>query len=150
MAVSRTQTAYRRTRVVELVAEGANFDEAARAVGYANRSGAFKAFYRAIGDREVEAVDTHRALELARLDALQRVLWERVELGDIKAIETVLRIIDRRIRLLGLDQVASKDEGSRPLVDPGFWEMLRETYDGKLENYWADGISPEAGETTSG
>jgi len=46
--------------------------------------------------------------------------------------------------------VASKDEGSRPLVDPGFWEMVRETYDGKLENYWADGVSPEAGETTSG
>ena len=127
MAVARAVTAYRRTRVVELVADGANFDEAARGAGYSNRSGAWKAYWRAIGDREVEAVDTHRQLELARLDALQRVLWERVELCDIKAIETVLKIIDRRIRLLGLDQVATKDEGSRPLVDPGFWEMVRET-----------------------
>lgn len=79
MAVSRAVTAFRRTRVVELVADGANFDEADREVGYANRSGALKAYWKAIGVREVEAVDTHRQLELARLDALQQTIWDRAE-----------------------------------------------------------------------
>jgi hypothetical protein len=135
MSVARAQTAYRRTRVVELVADGANYDKAAREVGYANRSGAFKAFWKALGEREAEAVDTHRALELTRLDALQRAVWEQAESGDVRALEAVLKIMDRRAKLLGLDQVESEGSGSRPLVDPAFWAMVRETYGGKLEAY---------------
>lgn len=56
----------------------------------------------------------------------------------------MLKIIDRRIKLLGLDQVASKDQGSRPLVDPAFWDMVRETYGGKLEDYFAAGQARDA------
>ncbi|MEI2621679.1 MAG: hypothetical protein V9G09_13190 [Candidatus Nanopelagicales bacterium] len=58
---------------------------AAKQAGYANRSGAFKAFWKAMDHREAEAVEDHRALELARLDALQVPLWEKAMNGDVKA-----------------------------------------------------------------
>jgi hypothetical protein len=37
-----------------------------------------------------------------RLDALQCPLWGRALAGDISAVNTVLKIIQTRIRLLGL------------------------------------------------
>ena len=75
-----------------------------------------------------EAVDQHRALELARLDALQASLWDRAEAGDVKAVNAVLRIIDQRSRLLGLDKPGDTNPGSGSLVDPAYWEQLKETH----------------------
>jgi hypothetical protein len=50
-----------------------------------------------------QPTDELREIELDRLDRLQRGIWERAKDGDIRAIDAVLRIIDRRARLLGLD-----------------------------------------------
>ena len=41
-------------------------------------------------------------LELKRLDAIQKVLWPKALQGDISGINSVLKISDRRCRLLGL------------------------------------------------
>lgn len=148
MALARAQTAFRRTRVVELVANGANYDEAAQEVGYANRSGAYKAYWKAMGDREAEAVDTHRALELDRLDALQTAVWDRAVAGDIKAIDIVLKVMDRRIRLLGLEQAATSGESTdRSLVDPAFWEAVRDTPGGFQGWLSRDERQPDVGPT---
>ncbi len=43
MATSRAVAAIKRTRVVEAVAAGATYDQAATQAGYASRSGAYKA-----------------------------------------------------------------------------------------------------------
>ena len=43
-------------------------------------------------------------LELERLDEMQLALWPRVMQGDIQAIQTTLRIMERRARLQGLDK----------------------------------------------
>jgi hypothetical protein len=44
-----------------------------------------------------------RALEAARLDALQVAFWRKAVAGDVEAAKVVLRIFERRARLLGLD-----------------------------------------------
>lgn len=127
MATSRAVAAVKRAKVVEAVAHGATYQEAAEHAGYANRSGAYKAFWKAMDHREAEAVEQHRALELARLDALQVGLWDRAVGGDVKAVNAVLRIIERRSRLLGLDKPDVAHSGSGTVVDPAYWEALRET-----------------------
>ena len=43
------------------------------------------------------------ALELERLDALTLAAWPRARAGDDRAIRVVLRIMQRRAKLLGLD-----------------------------------------------
>lgn len=50
-----------------------------------------------------EPADSVRAQELARLDRMQRSVWPQVLSGDVKAGEYLLKVMDRRARLLGLD-----------------------------------------------
>lgn len=127
MATSRAVAAVKRAKVVEAVADGATYDQAAKQAGYATRSGAYKAFWKAIDGREADAVEQHRALELARLDALQVGLWDRAEAGDVKAVNAVLRIIEQRSRLLGLDRPEAVPVGSGSVVDAAYWEQVKET-----------------------
>jgi hypothetical protein len=51
----------------------------------------------------VETIDTLRGREDAKLTALEAPLWPRVKAGEVRAIEAVLKIMERRARLLGLD-----------------------------------------------
>ena len=44
-----------------------------------------------------------RDVEAARLDALQHAIWDKAIGGDLSAMDRVIKIIDRRARLLGLD-----------------------------------------------
>lgn len=122
MAIARALTEHRRTRVVELVTSGLSYEEAAAEVGYRSRSAAWKAFHRALADREADAIDEHRALELSRLDALQQPLWERAVSGDVAAATAVLRIVEQRCRLLGLALPANPSAGPVSIIAPGFEE----------------------------
>jgi hypothetical protein len=49
------------------------------------------------------AVNEHRELELDRLDILQRTYWQPAVNGNLRAADFVLRVIDKRAKLLGLD-----------------------------------------------
>ena len=48
-------------------------------------------------------VAQYRTLENLRLDRVQAAIWPKVLAGDTKAIDTFLRISQRRARLNGLD-----------------------------------------------
>ena len=133
MATALAVAAVKRAKVVEAVAQGATYDDAAKIAGYANRSGAYKAFWKAVEQREVEAVDDHRALELARLDALQVPLWERATNGDVKAAGLVLKIIEQRCRLLGLDKVNGDQATQTVVMSPAELAAWKETQRGKPE-----------------
>jgi len=53
-----------------------------------------------------EARDVHGtilAMELSRLDEMTRAIWLDARTGDLKAIETVLKIMERRAKMLGFD-----------------------------------------------
>lgn len=54
----------------------------------------------------------HLALELERLDALQSSVWEEALTGDKKAIDTAIKIIQTRSRLLGLDSITTEVNSS--------------------------------------
>ena len=99
---------------------GLSYEQAAVEVGYANRSGAYWAFHRALANPEAEAIDEHRALELARLDALQASYWAEAVDGDTKAAAVALRCIEARSKLLGLDQPAKASAGPASITAPGF------------------------------
>lgn len=91
-------------RVIELRRAGVTFDVIAQEVGYSNASGAHHAYTRALKRTLREAgADEIRDLELDRLDRLQRFAWNLAAQGNLRAIETILRIMGRRARLLGLD-----------------------------------------------
>jgi hypothetical protein len=91
-------------QVVELRRAGATYEECARAVGYATPQGAYLAYHRALKRTLLDAgADEARQVEIDRLDRLQRAAWPKALQGEVPAINSVLKIMERRSRLLGLD-----------------------------------------------
>jgi hypothetical protein len=56
-----------------------------------------------------EIAEDVRQMELERLDVMQHALWDRIEAGDVRAIDTALRVCERRSKLLGLDAPTRTD-----------------------------------------
>lgn len=107
---------------VELALAGANLTQIADQLGWAHKSVASRAIHRSLDRHEAPSVAEYRALENARYDRLQTVLWPKALAGDLQAVDRVLRLFERRAKLNGLDQpqqfVGAFDAGSIP-KDPG-------------------------------
>jgi hypothetical protein len=94
----------RENKVLELRRAGDTWERIASIVGYANASGAQKAYRRVVVRVQRESVDEIRDMELDRLDRLQRAYWtDAIVNHDRRAAELVLKVMDRRAKLLGLD-----------------------------------------------
>ncbi|MFC8570678.1 hypothetical protein ACFUIW_33475 [Streptomyces sp. NPDC057245] len=105
----RAATAKRRSQAIALRLAGMDYQTIAERLDYADRGAASKDVHRALEanlEAESVAAATLRELEVQRLDRMQAAAWAKAAKGDLKAIETVLKVIDRRARLLGLDRPA--------------------------------------------
>ncbi|MFK0045525.1 hypothetical protein ACIQU4_15630 [Streptomyces sp. NPDC090741] len=109
MVASKAQqafTAERRAKAIRMKINGHSYTEIAEQLGYSSRGSASSDVRRALEKHVIEeglAVEAWRELELARLDILQKAIWNKAMDGDPRAIETALKILDRRAKLLGLD-----------------------------------------------
>ena len=56
-----------------------------------------------------ESAETLFHIEVDRLDMAQKALMPLIRQGDVKAVEALLKIHDRRTKLFHLDQVHSND-----------------------------------------
>lgn len=95
----------RQQRAIELRRAGRSYREIARQVGIGVAS-AHRLITAAIADVRAIVQDDAaeiRALELSRLDGLLGALWPKARQGDLGAVDRVLRIMERRAKLLGLD-----------------------------------------------
>jgi hypothetical protein len=101
-AAQRVRATDRAVRCLQLVRDGRSYEEVAEAVGYSHRSSTRKAVLRTLESHVMQGVEELRELEGDRLDALQAALWGKAMAGDLRAVDSVLRIIDRRVALLGL------------------------------------------------
>jgi hypothetical protein len=77
--------------------------------GYKTESGAYAAVNRHLTKRIEEPAAELFTLELARLDAMQSAIWSAAMGGDVAAIDRVIRITQRRSRMLGLDRPIKVD-----------------------------------------
>lgn len=93
----------REQHVLELRRAGVTFDRIAEECGISDRSTAHKIYKRAMARTLQEPAAEIRHLESDRLDRLQVAVWTRALRGDLSAVDRVLRIMERRSRLLGLD-----------------------------------------------
>lgn len=90
--------------VVKLRRGGLTWDLIAERVGYSNPSGAYRAYQKALERVVAEDINAIRELETERLDLAQSAIWGKVLQGDNPSIANLLRIMERRAKLLGLDQ----------------------------------------------
>jgi glycine/serine hydroxymethyltransferase len=71
-------------------------------MGYANRGTVYRIVQEALKAQQVTSIDEVRELEATRLDALQGAVWADAVGGSLQAVQTVLKIMDQRAKLLGL------------------------------------------------
>jgi hypothetical protein len=90
-------------KVLELRRAGFTFQRIAEEVGYATPSGAQRALERIMTRNVPQAPEEFRWQELDRLDRMQVALWPRAMKGDDRAISTIVRLMERRARLVGID-----------------------------------------------
>ena len=93
----------RQLKALELRKAGVGYDEIAKALGFKWKSGAFAAVKRALKEVKREPCQELIVLEAERLDKMQTALWAKAIRGDYGAVDRILRIMERRAELLGLD-----------------------------------------------
>jgi hypothetical protein len=93
----------REQEVVKLRRGGLTWDLIGERVGL-TPSGAYNAYERALRRVILEDVNAIRQIETERLDLAQSAIWGKVLQGDNVSIGNLLRIMERRAKLLGLDQ----------------------------------------------
>lgn len=99
----RIEAVERQRQAVELRKAGASFRQIAEQLGYSSAGGAYKAVMTALRKTLREPADEMRGLELDRLDMLTFALWSEAQQGNLGAIDRLLRVMERRAKLLGLD-----------------------------------------------
>ena len=90
-------------KVLELRRAGLTFQRISEEVGFADASGAYIAYKRAMKRTLQQPADELREAELDRVDRLQLALWPKAMKGDNTSINTIIRLMERRARLIGLD-----------------------------------------------
>jgi transposase-like protein len=105
-----------RRQAIELRRSGAGYEDIARHLGMSGPGQAYKVVQEALKATYREPADEVRKLELDRLDRLTLALWQRAKGGESEAIDRVLKLMDRRARLLGLDAPQKFDPGTMPLA----------------------------------
>ena len=100
--VNKSLVAYREALAVEMAVQGLTFDEIAKELGYASRSGPWRAVRRALIRRTDEAADRYLSRSLVDLELIQQRAWPAAMNGDIHAAKVALGAIVERCRLLGI------------------------------------------------
>lgn len=104
-ARQRAAVPERRIKALELRKAGQSYRAIGRALGISYQQ-ALRDVTHVLDDLNAQATDTaerYRRLEVERLDALLDPLWPSAIGGHLRAQEMVLRIMERRAKLLGLD-----------------------------------------------
>lgn len=127
-SVRRIEAVEKRRRALELRKAGATYATIAQTLGFASHAGAYKTVMIAFAEIKAEHVEEVRTLELLRLDQMLIAIWPKISeagvtLADrVRAIDAVLRIMDRRAKMLGIDaptRVDITDELRRMAHDAG-------------------------------
>lgn len=141
------EVAHRRAELIRLRRAGVRFeDPRIMGLGYGSRQAATKDFKRALEERrddQAAEASVYRQEENERLDALLEVVWPKAtepspvrdkegnlvgEEIDLKAVETVLKLMDRRAKLMGIDmplrtELSGPDGGAVPFASGSLTEL---------------------------
>jgi len=102
---SREAAAERRVQALELRKAGASYRQIGKTLG-TSQVQAYRDVQRmlqALAKVETDKARELRSLEDERLNDLLLVLWPQAKKGNLGAIDRIVRIMERRARLFGLD-----------------------------------------------
>jgi hypothetical protein len=124
----RFETAKKVKKAIQLRIAGKSYDEIARILNYNSPQAVSKAVLKALRDIPKEKAEELRTVENQRLDALQDGVWPRATFGDVEAVMAMLKLMERRAKLNGLDmptKVAHTDSQGNDDPTASALELLR-------------------------
>lgn len=104
----RVRTAENMVKAAQLRAAGATFREIGEALDI-DHTWARTLVLKALEAAHYEAADMMRIQEGQRLDRLQRAHWPAALNGHLGSTQIILRVMERRARLFGLDSPVKAD-----------------------------------------
>lgn len=109
----------RRHRVLKYRLAGKSYRDISRMVGISEStvSADIQAILEPVEESARKNVELYIKLELERLDKMARPVWFSATRGDTAAVDQILKIMQRRAKLLGLD-APTKREVSGPEGGP--------------------------------
>jgi hypothetical protein len=99
--------------VCAMRSQGIAYEEIAQRLGLSGKGQAYRICQRALRRVPSESVTEMRTVEGQRLDEITTTLWPRALGGDIRAIGALLKVMERRARLFGLESSLSPPESPR-------------------------------------
>lgn len=122
-----TKVTDKQWQACELRSAGASYRAIGEALGVSYET-ARRMVKAAMDQIPVEQCDYMRKVDGERLDRLQRALWPKAISGNEKAAITVMRIMERRAKLFGLDAPVKIDATVTEVTqsDLELEEMIRE------------------------
>lgn len=117
--------AVRAVAALQLALEGHDYQTIATRAGYASRGAAFNAVQRELKRLIQHPAEEVRRMEIARLDGLLTIYLPKAMAGDGWSFDRVLRLMERRAGLLGLD--------ARPDQQLAAGQTLIRQYDANVE-----------------
>lgn len=111
---NRLEAAERREKALRLRLAGATYEEIGRAFNV-NKSTAKRWIDTSIANVEKETATELVTLENMRLDVAQRAIMPNVAKGHLGAVDRLIRIMERRARLNGIDAPQRVDLNTEPV-----------------------------------
>lgn len=93
----------RMRQAFELRKAGVSYDDIAVRLGYKSRSGAYNAVKSVLDSVTQETSKELQTLHSERLNTMLMVAYRNAQQGDLRAIDTVLRIMERQAAMTGID-----------------------------------------------
>lgn len=103
--------------------QGFSFREIALRLGYNSPQASFDAVKRALEKTLREPANELRSLESERLDEMFQRAYLMALSGDLQAMQTAMKVMERRAKLLGLDAPVKTEltgADGTPLAPPSF------------------------------
>jgi hypothetical protein len=104
----------REAQALEMAVSGYTFDEIAKEIGYADASGAYRAYRRALG-KEKEPEKQELRKEHRKLTKIyRRALAPNVKAREARSVEVLIKLMEREARLFGLDLATEAENNATP------------------------------------
>ena len=111
----RERAAERRLQAFQLRKAGNTYEAIGEALGV-SKVAAYKLVRRVVESLDSQSqaeAKVYRALQLARLEEALKAIWPRAMAGELKAVDRVIKILEREAKLLCLDQPIKIDVTDR-------------------------------------
>ena len=123
----------RKMRALELRKRGWSIRKISEELGYKAENGAWSIIKSALKTTIREAATEVVTIELERIDALVDANWDAAMDGDLQAAHVILKAMERRAKLLGLDAPVRKELTGKDGVD-----LFRKAYITVSPDDWDD------------